>query len=365
MEKLKKRDNLRTGFTTGTAVTAAAVAGMYAVFCKQTKSFVDVCAPAGLLRVAVKYYCYNDEQAEVCVIKDAGDDPDCTHGIAIIAQIFKSLPDKDFFKGKTKLKLSKLFECFTAEGIGIVTSEGLPVKVGEPAINPMPREMLKKNIEQVINDLSIKCKPLVVLSVPSGEEVARHTLNERLGIKGGISILGTTGIVKPISMEAYTATIDLSLTRAKKLGLKDIVLCFGRSSEDAAMNIFNYPAEAFVMMGDFFNYAVKKAKKMKFNVILAGQLAKTLKVCLETTENTNVKYGVFSPTQITELLKKLSVEPKTIELLSNAKTARHIMEIVEKEKISGLWEKIVKHVAERYNIDVCLFSYNGDLLAKS
>lgn len=364
MEDLKKHDNLRTGFTTGTAVTAAAVAGMYALFGKQTKSFIDVWSPAGQLRVAVSYYCYNDEETEVCVIKDAGDDPDCTHGIAILAKIFKSLPeDTNFFKGKTRLNLSKLFECYTAEGIGIVTSEGLPVKVGEPAVNPVPRKMLKKNIEQIIADLSIKSKPLVVLSVPSGEEVAKHTLNERLGIKGGISILGTTGIVKPISMEAFTATIDLSLKRAKKLGLKNIVLCFGRSSEEAAMNIFDYPAEAFVMMGDFFSYAVEKAKRMKFNVILAGQLAKTLKVCLET-ENTNVRYGVFSPSLITELLKKLSVDPETIQLLSNAKTARHIMEIVEKEKITGLWAKIVEYVAKTYNIEVCLFSYNGELLAK-
>jgi len=361
----KKGEKLRTGFTTGSAATAAAVASIHALFRKSTTSSVTIWTPSGSMKVAIASSCYSDEEAQCCVIKDAGDDPDCTHGITIVAMAFKSKPhDKDFFKNKIELTLSTLFECYTGEGIGVVTSEGLPVKQGEPAINPIPRKMLKKNIEELIKELAVNSKPLILLSVPEGVEVAKHTLNERLGIKGGISILGTTGVVKPISMEAFTATIDLSLKRAKLLGLKDVVLCFGRSSEEAAMSVFDYPEEAYIMMGDFFKYTLKKAKNMGFNVILAGQLAKMLKVCLDA-ENTNVKYGVFSPDQVVGLLRELGLEDKDINLLSTAKTARHILEIVEKEKIQGLWEKLVGHVAKMYKIKTFLFSYRGKLLAKA
>lgn len=362
MEETKKKEKLRTGFTTGSAAVAAAVAAMKALYQREVHSYVTIWSPSGRLNIPIYSLLYGDDMAETMVIKDGGDDPDCTHGIAIVAKVVKGKSvsvDKN-----NELNLSSLFKCYTAEGIGVVTSKGLPVGVGEPAVNPVPRKMLKENIEEIIKTLQIKDFPTIILSVPEGKEVAKNTLNERLGIVGGISLLGTTGIVKPISMEAYTATIDLALNRAKVLGIKEVVLSFGRTSEQAAMAIFRKPQEAFIIMGDFFKYAIDKAKSMGFDIILSAQLAKMLKVALEV-DNTNVKYGVFTPSQIEELLIKFDLEKKYIKLLCKAKTARHILEIVEKENITPLWERLVKYVAEKYNMKVYLFSYNGELLASA
>ncbi|GAB4435246.1 MAG: cobalt-precorrin-5B (C(1))-methyltransferase [bacterium] len=361
--KEKKEGKLRTGYTTGTAATAAAVAGVYALYTKMVKSKVAVEAPAGRIEVPLKSVFYGEDVAEASVIKDGGDDPDCTHGIKIVATVFKqgvSMSEREV----TDLNISYTANFRTGVGIGIVTKEGLPVKVGEPAVNPVPRKMLKENVEKLIKTLGIKENPTIILSVPEGREVAKHTLNERLGVVKGISILGSTGIVNPVSLDAFTATIELSLNIAKKKKLNEVVLCFGRTSEEGARALLGYPEEAYVMMGDFFRYALDRAVKKGFNVILAGQPAKIFKAALEV-ENTNVKYGVFSPQEISGLLKRLSIEEHYIKRLSKANTARHLYEIVEKEKITGLWERLVQYISERYKIKVLLFSYSGELLAKA
>lgn len=361
--KEKKESNLRTGYTTGTAVTAAAVAGIYALYAKMVQSKVAVEAPAGRIEVPLNSVFYGDDMAEVSVIKDGGDDPDCTHGLKIVATVFRQGEEKD--EGKvTVLNISSTVKFYTGEGIGIVTKEGLPVKVGEPAVNPVPRKMLKENVEKLVKTLGIKESPAIILSVPEGRKVAMHTLNEKLGVVKGISILGSTGIVNPVSLDAFTTTIDLSLNIAKKKKLNEVVLCFGRTSEEGARALLGYSEEAYIMMGDFFRYALDRAVNKGFNVILAGQPAKIFKAALEV-ENTNVKYGVFSPQQISELLKRLSLEERYIRKLSKANTARHLYEIVEKEKIIGLWERLVKYISERYKIKVLLFSYSGELLAKA
>lgn len=364
--KYKKTEALRTGFTTGTSVTAAVLACVYAIYGKTVKSSVIVKAPAGNIEVPVRYVFTGDDMAEASVIKDGGDDPDCTHGIKVIATVYKQRKKiaNSFYRDLKELSVSNSFNCYTGKGIGIVTKEGLPVKVGEPAVNPVPRKVLKENIEDLIKVLGINEKPTVILTVPEGAIVAKHTLNAKLGISDGISILGTTGIVKPVSMDAFTATIDLSLNIAKSKRLKDVVLCFGRTSEDGARKVLNYPEESYVMMGDFLGYAVDKAKKMKFNVTVAGQIAKIFKAALEV-ENTNVKYSVFSPKQVAGLLTKLSVEDKYIKMFSEANTARHLYEIAEELKFKGLWENLVKYVAGKYKIKVLLFSYSGELLARA
>lgn len=360
---MKAREKLRTGFTTGTATVGAALSALKALYGSYVHSSVTVEAPCGELSVPIAHLFFGKDMAEATVIKDGGDDPDCTHGLRLVARVYKEKGEVPF-QGLNELKISEFFQCYTGEGIGIVTKEGLPVNVGEPAVNPVPRKMLKENLEKAIKALHIKERPIVILSVPEGKEAAKHTLNARLGIIDGISILGTTGIVKPISMDAFTATIDLSLNIAKKRGLKKVVLCFGRTSEEGAKAVLDYPEEAFVMMGDFFSYAVKAAKKKRLDVTVAGQLAKLLKVALGW-ENTNVKYAVFSPKELTALLSKLSMEERYIKLISEAHTARHIFEIVEKNNIEGLWERLVKYIACQYKIKVLLFSYRGELLARA
>ncbi len=360
---MQENKGLRTGFTTGTAATAASLAALIALYEAETASFVLVSSPSGIIKVPVGSVFFSRDFAVASVTKDGGDDPDCTHGVEIVASVYKGGFNVDT-SGFVELKISNSFRCYTGEGIGVVTTVGLPVRVGEPAVNPVPRKMLKENLENVVKKLGLKEAPVIVLTVPTGKEVAKHTLNERLGIKGGISILGTTGVVRPVSMEAYTATIDMLLERAKAKGLKEVVLCFGRTSEEAAMSLLNYPEEAYIVMGDFFGYALNKAKRMKFKVTVAGQPAKILKAAMDI-DNTNVKYSVFAPEQLTDLLRRLSFDEGQINNISKAKTAKHIIEIVEQKRIKGLWERLVGYLAERHNIYVLLFSYEGELLARS
>jgi cobalt-precorrin-5B (C1)-methyltransferase len=351
---------LREGFTTGSASTAAIIAALRALYLRESPSFVRIKAPAGVLKIPVKYVLFSDDTVTACVVKDGGDDPDCTHRVEIVAEVRNYEG-----RGETEkaLNLSGKFAFIIGTGIGIVTMKGLGINVGESAINPVPRKMIKENVEAFLAENNIREKPCILLSVPNGAEVAKHTLNERLGIIGGISILGTTGIVKPVSLEAFTATIDVSLNIAKTKKLKTVILCFGRTSEDGAKKYLDHPAEAYVMMGDFFRYALDKARKKGFKVIVSGQPGKILKACLDS-ENTNVKYGIFSPVQTAELLMKLGIKKSDVKKLSAAKTARHMCEITGREKMGYVWESVVKFLAKKFGIKVMLFSYEGELIAK-
>jgi len=355
-----KESNLRTGFTTGSAATAAILGALQALFTQDIKSTVNIFAPVGVLTIPLNYVLLGKDFSEAEVIKDGGDDPDCTHGISIIAKVFKS----DNIK-KMKLHLLNLsdkFLFYTGIGIGIVTQEGLSVNVGEPAVNPVPRDMIKKNVESFLEKYGIVDKLSIVLEVPQGSIVAKQTLNERLGIIGGISILGTTGIVKPVSMEAFTNTIDVSLNIAKKKGLKKVVLSFGRQSELCAEKILKLPKESYILIGDFFRYSVDKAKSMGFEVVLTGQPGKILKAAIDI-ENTNVKYGVFSVEKTLEFLKKFCTD-RELKMLSKAKTARHLWQICE-EKGFDIWNDIAKYIAKREDIGVLIFSYEGGLIGRS
>ena len=169
--------------------------------------------------------------AQAGIIKDAGDDPDVTHGCTVIATVRMT------GKGVT-------FKAGT--GVGTVTKAGLPIAVGEPAINPIPREMMRKVIEeQGGGDVEIE------ISIPDGEALAQKTWNPRLGIIGGLSILGTTGIVHPFSCAAWIASIHRGVDVARAMGLTHIAGCTGSTSEDAVRAHFNLPLEAMMDMGDF------------------------------------------------------------------------------------------------------------------
>lgn len=352
---------LRQGFTTGSATTAVIISALNALYKGRYNSFVEISCPAGFLKIPVNYVCFDENFALSSVIKDGGDDPDCTHGIEFIAKISKNSVDK-WIKDYNHLNLSNNFYFFSGVGIGIVTKNGLSVKIGEPAINPIPRKMIKENVEKFLKENKILDKPYILVEVPEGYEISKHTLNERLGIIGGISILGTTGIVKPISMDAFTATIDLSLNMAKKKKIQDIVLSFGRQSELSAKRVLNLPEESFVMMGDFFRYAVDKAKSMGFNITVSGQPGKILKAGMDS-DNTNVKYGEFS---IEKTIKFLSnfCSKEDLKKISFAKTARHLAEIVAKNNIK-IWDKIARYLGEKEKISVLIFSYEGELIGRS
>ena len=323
-----KRRQLRSGYTTGACAAAAAKAATVLVMrnalwvmgsnLKNKNPLVthhasritdiEIPFPDGSrvsFPVHGSRFTIHDSQlmATASVIKDAGDDPDVTNGAEIVAtvkvrseklEMRSEHPVNTLFSDSHfPLPTSHLLIIKGGKGVGVVTKPGLSVPVGEPAINPVPRKMIKEAVSEAVQGFKgSKVQGLeVTISVTHGEKLAKKTLNSRLGIIGGISILGTTGIVKPISAEAWTATIISSMDVAKAMGRGEIVLSAGRSSEKAHVEKFGLPQESYIMMGDYLEFALLESKKHEFKKIhLCAQWAKMLKIAMATPQ-THVRHG--------------------------------------------------------------------------
>ncbi|MGA9756578.1 MAG: cobalt-precorrin-5B (C(1))-methyltransferase CbiD, partial [Desulfobaccales bacterium] len=268
----RPRKELRQGFSTGSAAAAAVQGALYELLGRPCPELVAVDLPGGgSLSIPLYRHGRNDARGEAVVVKDAGDDPDVTNGAEIGAQVWY-LTGPGAPEGVTLLG---------GEGVGRVTKPGLPVAVGEPAINPVPRRMIVRSLRRVWEQGGTGPLRLgVEIFVPRGEELARHTLNPRLGIVGGISILGTTGLVKPFSHQAYRATIAASLRVAQAMGLQHIGYSTGGKSEGYLKGLLpGLPDEAFVQMGDYVSFALKVATHMGFlKISAAAFFGKALKI---------------------------------------------------------------------------------------
>ena len=221
---------LRSGFTTGSCAAAAAKAAAQALMEGSCPEDITIPFPDGSRKSFHLHSCKTFAgKAIASIIKDAGDDPDVTNGAEIIATVSSSRKGMD---SDNCVLLGNIRLC-RGEGVGQVTKPGLAVAVGEPAINPVPRQMIHRAIQEVTDSEKLT----VIISVAGGEELAKKTLNHRLGIVGGLSILGTTGIVRPVSADAWTATIKASLDVAREAGLTEVVLSTGRTSEKGAQQL--------------------------------------------------------------------------------------------------------------------------------
>jgi cobalt-precorrin-5B (C1)-methyltransferase len=301
-----KGRRLRTGYTTGACAAAAAKAATLVLFAGpdgESPAEVEIPFPDGsrhAFRVHEAGLAIEEGKAWASVIKDAGDDPDVTNGSEIMAEvglIVKRAGDDArgiMIQGGT--------------GVGRVTRPGLSVPAGEAAINPVPRKMILEAVHEAVRTKErTRDEGLlaVTISVPGGEIMAKKTLNHRLGVVGGISILGTTGIVRPVSAEAWTATITASMGVAKAMGYREIVLSAGRSSEKAHLEKFRLPEEMYVMMGDYLEYSLLEAKKYSFaRIHLSAQWAKMLKIAMAAPQ-THVRHGALEAVKAVEFMRKL------------------------------------------------------------
>lgn len=278
---------LRSGLTTGTCAAAAAVAATWDIFNVQRQSRPEefpVILPNGeTIYVPVEEQeryphpsCVNDDwmlEADATVIKDAGDDPDVTNGMQIKANV--ALPFR--FDDPTPAELGAddytVIVC-GGEGVGIVTLSGLGLEVGGPAINVTPRKMIENNVKACLQRLGISKHPnpfAVTISVPGGEEIARRTFNPRLGIEGGISIIGTSGIVKPFSSEAFVDSIRKSMEVGRATGSPRIVLNSGAKSEKYVRGYYpELPAQAFIHYGNFIGDTIKIAADLEIKAVTLG-----------------------------------------------------------------------------------------------
>ncbi len=311
-----KPAKLRSGFTTGACAAAAAKAAALTLLGSGPRPQVDIPFPDGSRRSFLLHSCAAGRNcASASVIKDAGDDPDVTNGAEIIAAV----------AAQESGGAGEAIAFRAGQGVGTVTKPGLSVPVGEPAINPVPRQMIQAAVREALQELRQDGLRLTVtISVRDGEQLAEKTLNRRLGIVGGLSILGTTGIVRPVSAEAWTATIDAAMQVARAAGLDEVLLSTGRTSESAAQRLLALPEEAQVMMGDYLEHALLAARRQGFRrVHLAGMWAKVLKCALGIPQ-THVRNGALEARQAAALLAELGLDAEAAAGLAQANTAKEI-----------------------------------------
>ena len=353
----KKR--LRSGFTTGTAAAAAARGAAILLLTGRTSKTVEVTLPlGGKMRIVIETCRMVDDRAECTVIKDAGDDPDVTNKAVIGARVWLTNNTGIIING--------------GNGVGGVTKPGLEVAVGWPAINPVPLAMIQHEVEDAFASAPYNAKKGIVVEVfvPKGAELAKRTLNARLGILGGISILGTTGIVHPLSHESYKATIKSALSVAKAAGLTHVVLTTGRKSEKYAQSLWpDMAEEGFIQIADFFKYSLCEASRKGFKkIILAVFLGKAIKMA-QGFPYTHAKKGQMDMRVMSDWTYKVTEDRKLSEQIAQANTARHILELIRNDYPSVIVEvgrqmiqSAEKFVSSPMCVEGIIFDYSGRIL---
>ena len=317
---------LHSGLTTGTCATAAAVAATIKLLKNETPEEVPVVLPNGeTIHVPVRY----GEDCAYCV-KDAGDDPDVTNGLEIGAVVEHAL-----MQGRRSLIVIE-----GGIGVGTFTLPGFDYPPGSPAINKAPREMICKNIEPLIDEHT----PLnITIFVPQGEEIARRTFNPRLGIEGGISIIGVSGIVKPFSEEAFIDSIRKCMTVAKASGSVRVVINSGGKSERFVKALYpDLPAQAFVEYGNYIGETLKIAHELDIrNVTLGVMLGKAVKLAaghLDTHSRRATMDKAFVKQLLDEAHCDVDITPITL--------ARELWDLLPKEKAKAFAQVIISHCAD-------------------
>ncbi|GAA3875401.1 cobalt-precorrin-5B (C(1))-methyltransferase [Celeribacter arenosi] len=262
---MEETPKLRRGWTTGACATAATRAALHALWGEGFPQSVRITLPKGERPVfSLSHRAEGAGWAEAGIIKDAGDDPDVTHGAEIRVRVRASHGGVTFKAG---------------EGVGTVTKAGLPIPVGEPAINPVPRQMMIAQVEEMAARLGQSGDIEITVSIPGGAEIAQKTWNPRLGIKGGLSVLGTTGIVRPFSCAAWIASIHRGIDVARAEGLTHVAGCTGATSEKAVRARYDLPEGAMLDMGDFVGGMLKYlAKHPVERVTIGGGIGKIAKL---------------------------------------------------------------------------------------
>lgn len=351
--------SLRSGFTTGACATAAARAATRALITGQPVDTITIDLPARHGVVFTIHRCALQAGRATCsVIKDAGDDPDITHGAEIVATVEWSATPGITLRG--------------GQGVGIVTRPGLELAVGEPAINPAPRRMITQAVAAELGNGSKGVT--VTISVPQGEQLAAQTLNPRLGIVGGISILGTSGIVRPYSLGAYRATIYVALKVAVANRAPWVVLSTGARSEAWARAHYpELPEFSFVEVGDHIGYALRQADRLGISrIVIAGMVGKLSKVA-QGRWHTHVSQGGVDLHFLATLAAQLGADADLVARCRTANTARHVQVLLQRAHITGLEERIARLAAEHAadyaraitHIGVLVFDIHGALVGRA
>ena len=328
----KPEKQLRSGFTTGACSAAAAKAATLALATQQSIENVEITLPKGIKHVfAVESCRFSPAEATCVVVKDAGDDPDCTHGAHLTATV--SWIDR---AGEVEIDRGR--------GVATITRAGIGLAIGAPAINPVPRRNITEMVREAAGPSLDERGVRVVLSVPEGEEMAKKTQNERLGILGGISILGTTGIVVPYSTAAFKTSIVNGIDVAIAAGMETIVLTTGGKSEEFAMKLLGLPEVCYVQMGDFVGAAIRVcAQRGVKKIVICGMPGKMSKIAKGKMQ-THVAGSEVDLDFLASIAAGCGAGAQVVEEIRKANTARHVSEIVAAHQVGGFWDAVAERV---------------------
>jgi cobalt-precorrin-5B (C1)-methyltransferase len=353
-------ENLRSGYTTGACAAAASKAALIALISQRPVPEITVRLPAGqVVSFGIHSCSFTQSDGRASVIKDAGDDPDVTHLAEICARVtWASDPGVAFKRGI---------------GVGLVTKRGLPVPPGEPAINPAPRKLMSDAIDEVLSEHGLTGRGVLVeISVPNGEELAKKTFNPRLGIVGGISILGTTGIVVPYSTAAWLASVTQEIDVAVAQGIQVLILTVGARGERMARQLFSLPDDAFVEIGPFFGdalqYAARAGIKKVTLVAMIGKLAKF--AAGNASVHSTASRQDFS--FLAEVAQAAGADDALVEEISRANTAQEVSALATERGLHAFhrdlcrraWEFAAGLVEAAMMVETYLMGQDGSLLAR-
>lgn len=326
-ESTETKQPLRSGYTTGACATACAVAAAHCLFTGEQPDSVGIELPKGKrLTLPIVHYTQVIKKGDsisvtTTTIKDAGDDPDVTHG----AKVFVQLTLLHFQTGEIIFK--------AAEGVGTVTRAGLLLPVGEPAINPVPRQMISQHLQQLAKRYHYSGGFCVAIGIENGEQIAKKTMNGRLGIVGGLSVLGTTGIVRPFSCSAWIASIHQGIDVAKANGIEHLAASTGNSSEAAIKTHYDLPEQALIEMGDFVGAVLKHLKNSPVKKLsICGGFGKITKLANGHLD-LNSRSSAINFHQLAMVAKQAGASSALQERIVSANTSIEVLDLCLAEHI--------------------------------
>jgi cobalt-precorrin-5B (C1)-methyltransferase len=362
MSDPRKEAPLRRGWTTGACATAATRAAFEALVSgAPPPDPVEIALPSGRrVAFALAEFERGPDWARAGVVKDAGDDPDVTHGALIRATLRRAAPGAgvSFRAGA---------------GVGTVTRPGLPLPPGEPAINPVPRQMMCETITEAAQKLDVGPDAEIEISIPGGEEMARHTLNGRLGIIGGLSILGTTGIVTPFSCAAWIDSIHRGVDVARASGLAHVAATTGSTSEAAVQKLYGLPDVALIEMGDFVGGLLKYLRAHPIaRLTLGGGFAKMTKLAQGRLDLHSGR-SQLDLAALAETARAAGADETTIARVAHANSALDALLIARAEGLDlaapiarGAWETAARALGgSDIELELLVFDRDGALLARA
>lgn len=364
---MDSKKELRKGFTTGSCGAAAAKAALYILLTGSVKEEIEIITPGGaVFRTEVKDIFREGNRVRCAVVKDGGDDPDVTTGLHVTAEV--SAEERG--DGALEIQIEG------GPGVGRVTLPGLDQPVGNAAINRVPRQMMEKELTEVAELLDFRGRIRVILSVPGGEAAAERTFNPRLGIEGGISILGTTGIVEPMSTRAILDTIRVELNQRKALGDRIAAVSPGNYGLNFMQETYGYDLNRSVKCSNYVGDTVDMVREMDFRgMLLTGHIGKLIKVS-GGIMNTHSKEGDARMELLAAGVIRAGGSTDTLRGILNCRVTEEALGIIQGESpellrksMDAVMDRILyylrKRAGEELPVECILYSNEFGLLAAS